>query len=177
MINQVQAQSPENKMIQFLGNCLKVAIGCLERFIKFLGNMAYIQTAIYGTVCESGKQPCLQPVPACALHLALAPGASVALTCKCKSGHNFCHSIVRAFIRLIKNIIRFSFVTLFAKLVLLMGKLGVTGAGVYVSMLCIAFIYPDPPENALPGAIPIVSRLTAHDARNGMTIRRSHRKR
>ena len=122
MINQVQAQSPENKMIQFLGNCLKVAIGCLERFIKFLGNMAYIQTAIYG--------------------------------------HNFCHSIVRAFIRLIKNIIRFSFVTLFAKLVLLMGKLGVTGAGVYVSMLCIAFIYPDPPENALPGAIPIVSRAT-----------------
>ena len=75
-------------------------------------------------------------------------------------GHNFCHSIVRAFIRLIKNIIRFSFVTLFAKLVLLMGKLGVTGAGVYVSMLCIAFIYPDPPENALPGAIPIVSRAT-----------------
>ena len=49
-----------------------------------------------------------------------------------------------------------------------MGKLGVTGAGVYVSMLCIAFIYPDPPENALPGAIPIVSRLTAHDACNGM---------
>ena len=113
------------------------------------------------------------------IYLALAPGASVALTCKCQSGHNFCHSIVRAFIRLIKNIIRFSFVTLFAKLVLLMGKLGVTGAGVYVSMLCIAFIYPDPPENALPGAIPIVSRLTAHDARNGMTIRRSaaHRKR
>ena len=125
MINQVQAQSPENKMIQFLGNCLKVAIGCLERFIKFLGNMAYIQTAIYG--------------------------------------HNFCHSIVRAFIRLIKNIIRFSSVTLFAKLVLLMGKLGVTGAGVYVSMLCIAFIYPDPPENALPGAIPIVSRAQRND--------------
>ena len=159
MINQVQAQSPENKMIQFLGNCLKVAIGCLERFIKFLGNMAYIQTAIYVS--------------------AAAPFASSfeASRAAAAQGHNFCHSIVRAFIRLIKNIIRFSFVTLFAKLVLLMGKLGVTGAGVYVSMLCIAFIYPDPPENALPGAIPIVSRLTAHDARNGMTIRRSHRTR
>ena len=43
--------------------------------------------------------------------------------------------------------------------------LGVTGAGVYVSMLCIAFIYPDPPENALPGAIPIVSE-ELHTGRN-----------
>ena len=47
-INQIQAQSPENKMIQFLGNCLKVIISCLERFIRFLGHLAYIETAIYG---------------------------------------------------------------------------------------------------------------------------------
>ena len=100
--------------IQFLGNCLKIVIGCLERFIRFLGHLAYIETAIYGT--------------------------------------GFCRSVVKAFIRLVKNVIRFSFVTLFSKLVLLLGKLLVIFGAVWVSMLCIAYIYPDPDPNTLPGA-------------------------
>lgn len=83
-ITQIQAQSPENKLIQILGNCLKVFIGCLERFIRFLGHLAYIETAIYGT--------------------------------------NFCRSLIKAFKRLIKNAIRFAFVTLFSKLVIMLGK-------------------------------------------------------
>eukprot|EP01052_Picozoa_sp_SAG31_P005039 SAG31_NODE_216_length_20053_cov_9.223815_8_plen_299_part_00 len=84
-INQVQAQSPENKLIQFLGNCLKVLVSCIERFIRFLGHVAYIETAVYGK--------------------------------------NFCSSLLRAFKRLIRNAIRFSFVTLFSKLVIFLGKL------------------------------------------------------
>ena len=48
-ISQIQAQSPENKLIQLLGNCLKVVISCVDRFVRFLGHLAYIETAIYGT--------------------------------------------------------------------------------------------------------------------------------
>ena len=92
-------------------------IGCLERFIRFLGHIAYIETAIYGT--------------------------------------NFCRSVVKAFIRLVKNVVRFSFVTLFSKLVLLLGKLLVLAGAIWVSMLSIAYIYPEPAENALPGAVPV----------------------
>jgi hypothetical protein len=121
-ITQIQAQSPENKVIQFLGNCLKVVIGCVERFIRFLGHIAYIETAIYGT--------------------------------------NFCRSVVKAFIRLVKNVIRFSFVTLFSKLVLLLGKLLTIGGAVWLAILSIAFIYPkDEDENALPGAIPVAPAI------------------
>lgn len=83
-INQIQAQSPENKLIQFLGNCLKVLVSCIERFIRFLGHVAYIETAVYGK--------------------------------------NFCSSLLRAFKRLIRNAIRFSFVTLFSKLVIFLGS-------------------------------------------------------
>ena len=68
-------------------------------------------------------------------------------------GTNFCRSVVKAFIRLVKNVIRFSFVTLFSKLVLLLGKLLTVGGAVYTCMISIAFIYPDPSENALPGAV------------------------
>ena len=79
------------------GNCLKVVISCVERFVKFLGHLAYIETAIYGT--------------------------------------NFCRSLVKAFMRLIKNVVRFAFVTLFAKLVLTLGKVLVIVASIWCSML------------------------------------------
>lgn len=120
-ITQIQAQSPENKLIQFLGNCLKVVIGCMERFIRFLGHIAYIETAIYGT--------------------------------------NFCQSVVKAFIRLVKNVVRFSFVTIFSKLVLLLGKLVTICGAVWVAIFSIAFIYPHADENAVPGAIPVAPAL------------------
>lgn len=48
MINQVQAQSPENKLIKVLGNVLKACVACVERFVRFVGHLAYIETAIYG---------------------------------------------------------------------------------------------------------------------------------
>jgi hypothetical protein len=116
-ITQIQAQSPENKVIQFLGNCLKVVISCLERFIRFLGHIAYIETAIYGT--------------------------------------NFCKSVVKAFIRLVKNVIRFSFVTLFSKLVLILGKLLTICGAVWVAVFSIAYIHPNTDDNGVPGAIPV----------------------
>jgi hypothetical protein len=59
-------------------------MGCIERFVRFLGHLVYVETAIYGT--------------------------------------NFCRSLIKAFRRLVKNIIRFSFVVLFAKLVIFLGK-------------------------------------------------------
>jgi hypothetical protein len=53
-ISQIQAQSPENKLIQLLGNCLKCVISCVDRFVRFLGHLAYIETAIYGSnFCRS----------------------------------------------------------------------------------------------------------------------------
>ena len=41
MISQIQAQSPENKIIKIGGEILKIAIACLERFIRFVGHIAY----------------------------------------------------------------------------------------------------------------------------------------
>ena len=115
VITQIQNQSPENKMIQILGSCLKVVVGCIERFIRFLGQLAYIETAIYGT--------------------------------------NFCRSLLKAFIRLVKNVVRFAFVTLFSKLVLFLGKIGVIVSSVWCSMLAME-LAPERPKN-VSASIPI----------------------
>lgn len=121
MITQVQAQSPENKVVKFLGNILKAVVGCLERFIRFLGHLAYIETAIYGTA--------------------------------------FCRSLLKAFVRLVKNVIRFAFVTLFSKLVLFLGKIGVIIASVWWCILWMQFT-PDRPNN-VSASIPIAPLVLA----------------
>eukprot|EP01044_Picomonas_judraskeda_P000802 COSAG03_NODE_39_length_17408_cov_16.363972_6_plen_190_part_00 len=56
--------------------------------------------------------------------------------------------------RLLKNVVRFSFVTLFSKLVLIIGILMTVGGAVWVALFCIHLIYPGPDPNALPGAVP-----------------------
>ena len=111
MVNQMQAQAPENKMIQLLGKCLKLLIMCVEKFIRFMGHLAYIETAIYGT--------------------------------------NFCHSLYKAVKALVKNVVRFSFVTLFSKLVLILGKLLVVAAALGLAILCLPLLKSD---NFLEGA-------------------------
>ena len=115
IITQIQAQSPENKLIKILGNCLKVVVGCVDRFVRFLGHLAYIETAIYGS--------------------------------------NFCRSILRAFIRLVKNIVRFVFVTLFAKLVLFLGKVLIIVASVYCSTIAME-IAPRENKDGTPTGLP-----------------------
>ena len=69
-------------------------------------------------------------------------------------GTSFCRSVVKAFVRLLKNVVRFSFVTLFSKLVLIIGILMTVGGAVWVALFCIHLIYPGPDPNALPGAVP-----------------------
>jgi choline transporter-like protein 2/4/5 len=42
MINQLQAQASENKMVQFLLKALKVCILCVEKFVRFMGHLACV---------------------------------------------------------------------------------------------------------------------------------------
>ena len=106
-INQVQAQSPENKVIKVLGNVLKVVVSCVERFVRFVGHLAYIETAIYG--------------------------------------NNFCHALFKAVKALARNVVRFSFVALFSKLVLTLGKILVVVSAVGLSNILIEnFKTPSP---------------------------------
>lgn len=93
-IQQVMAQSPENKVIQLLGACLICVVNCVERLIRFLGKLAYIEIAIYGM--------------------------------------NFCTGIYSASKRLIKNMVRFSFLSVFAHLMIFMGKVGVVVGTVFI---------------------------------------------
>ena len=93
-INQVMQQSPENKVIQVLGHCLICLISCIEKFIRFLGKLAYIECAIYGV--------------------------------------NFCTGIYSASKRLLKNILRFSFLSVFAHIMIFLGKLGVVAVTVFI---------------------------------------------
>jgi choline transporter-like protein 2/4/5 len=86
-INQVMAQSPENKVIQVLGKCLICVVHCIEKFVRFLGKLAYIEVAIYGV--------------------------------------NFCTGIYNASKRLLKNILRFAFLSVFAHLMVFLGKVAV----------------------------------------------------
>lgn len=95
MIQQVMAQSPENKIIKFLGHALICVVNCIEKLIRFLGKIAYIECAIYG--------------------------------------HNFCTGIYMAAKRLIKNIVRFSFLAVFAHLMIFMGKIGTVILSVFIS--------------------------------------------
>ena len=48
-----------------------------------------------------------------------------------------------------------SFVTIFSKLVLVLGKLLTICGAVWIAVFSIAYIYPDPDKNSVPGAIPI----------------------
>jgi hypothetical protein len=83
-IQQVMAQSPENKVVQLLGACLICVVNCVEKLIRFLGKLAYIECAIYGV--------------------------------------NFCTGIYSASKRLIKNMVRFSFLSVFAHITIFLGK-------------------------------------------------------
>ena len=96
-IQQVMAQSPENKVVQLLGACLICIVNCVEKLIRFLGKLAYIECAIYGV--------------------------------------NFCTGIYSASKRLIKNMVRFSFLSVFAHLMIFMGKAGVVAGTVFVCEL------------------------------------------
>ena len=87
MIKQVMAQSPENAVVKLMGHLLMCVVHCVEKFIQFIGHLAYIEVAIYGK--------------------------------------NFCSAVIRASKRLLKNMVRFTFVTFFAKLLILMGKAGI----------------------------------------------------
>ena len=100
LIQQAQAQSPENKLVKILAGVLKCLVACVEKFVKFLGCLAFIQTSIYGS--------------------------------------SFCPSLWKAFKRLLKNVVRFSFVTLFSKFALLLGKVGVVLFGAWLSVTIIA---------------------------------------
>ena len=115
MINQVQAQSPDNKMIKILGNVLKVCVSCVERFVRFVGHLAYIETAIYG--------------------------------------NNFCHSVYKAVQALARNAVRFSFVALFSKLVLTLGKVIVVAVALGLSNLLIDNFKSPSPDEAVCAAI------------------------
>lgn len=84
-VNQLQAQATENKIVQFLLRALKYVILCVEKFVRFMGHLAYIEVAIWGKT--------------------------------------FCSGLLTAVKLLAKNIVRFSFVTLFSKLVLILGKI------------------------------------------------------
>ena len=71
--------------MQFALKALKWVILCVEKFIRFMGHLAYIEVAIWGKT--------------------------------------FCGSLLTAVKLLAKNVVRFSFVTLFSKLVLILGKI------------------------------------------------------
>ena len=95
-------------MIQFLGNCLKVVIGCMERFIRFLGHIAYIVSMIF--IRFSLKIHDFAPFWAeSGLHFRLILERFLGdfgrlLTQETAIyGTNFCRSVVKAFIRLVKN--------------------------------------------------------------------------
>jgi hypothetical protein len=93
-IQQVMAQSPENKIVKFLGTCLICMVNCVEKLIRFLGKLAFIEVSIYGV--------------------------------------NFCTGVYSAAKRLISNIIRFSFLAVFAHLMIFLGKIGVTAGSTYI---------------------------------------------
>lgn len=99
-INMVMQQSPENKVIQVLGKCLLCVVSCIEKFVRFLGKLAYIEVAIYGV--------------------------------------NFCTGIYNASKRLLKNIIRFSFLSVFAHIMIFLGKCGVIAGTVIVCNILIS---------------------------------------
>jgi hypothetical protein len=94
VIKQVVAQSPENKVVQLLGAALVCVVNCVEKLIRFLGKLAYIECAIYGV--------------------------------------NFCTGVYSASKRLIKNMVRFSFLSVFAHLMIFLGKLGVVAGTVLI---------------------------------------------
>eukprot|EP01048_Picozoa_sp_COSAG05_P034383 COSAG05_NODE_14343_length_399_cov_1.376667_1_plen_133_part_11 len=92
-------QSPENKLILMLGHCLIFCVGCIEKFVRFLGKLAFIECAIYGG--------------------------------------NFCTGIYKASKRLLKNIVRFSFLSVFAHIMIFLGKCGVVGCTILICNMII----------------------------------------
>ena len=115
MISQVQAQSPDNKVIKVLGNVLKICVSCVERFIRFVGHLAYIETAIYG--------------------------------------NNFCHSVYKAVQALARNAVRFSFVAVFSKLVLTLGKAIVVAVALGLAHVLMDYFKSPSPDEAYCAAI------------------------
>ena len=115
-IKQVMAQSPENKVVQMLGAALVCVVNCVEKLIRFLGKLAYIECAIYGV--------------------------------------NFCTGIYSASKRLITNMVRFSFLSVFAHLMIFLGKLGVVAGTV---LICEAMMTSEDSSAALnPPYAPLV---------------------
>eukprot|EP01048_Picozoa_sp_COSAG05_P014679 COSAG05_NODE_1683_length_4285_cov_2.403727_3_plen_844_part_00 len=98
-INQIMSQSPENKIIMFFGHCLIFCVSCIEKFVRFLGKLAFIECAIYGG--------------------------------------NFCTGIYKASKRLLKNIVRFSFLSAFAHIMIFLGKCGVVGCTILICNMII----------------------------------------
>ena len=113
-INQVMAQSPENKVIKFLGAFLLCVVHCIEKFVRFLGKLAYIEVAIYG--------------------------------------HNFCTGIYCAAKRLIKNILRFSFLAIFAHLMIFMGKIATVAGSTYICFVMMSLTRDPANDFAVPVA-------------------------
>lgn len=101
-INQLQAQATENKAVQYALKALKVIILCIEKFVRFMGHLAYIEVAIWGKT--------------------------------------FCGGLLTAVKLLAKNVVRFSFVTLFSKLVLILGKILIVVAALGLSYLMLPFM-------------------------------------
>jgi hypothetical protein len=97
VVNQLQAQATENKAVQFALKALKWCILCVEKFIRFMGHLAFIEVAIWGKT--------------------------------------FCGGLLTAVKLLAKNVVRFSFVTLFSKLVLILGKLLIVASALGASYL------------------------------------------
>lgn len=102
IVNQLQAQATENKAVQFALKVLKVVILCVEKFIRFMGHLAYIEVAIWGK--------------------------------------NFCGGLLTAVKLLAKNVVRFSFVTLFSKLVLILGKILIVVSSLVASYTLLPFL-------------------------------------
>lgn len=100
-VNQLQAQASENKAVQFALKALKYIILCVEKFIRFMGHLAYIEVAIWGKT--------------------------------------FCGGLLTAVKLLAKNVVRFSFVTLFSKLVLILGKLLIVVSALGVSYVLLPY--------------------------------------
>ena len=117
MVSQVMQQSPENKLIQWLGRCLIAAIHCVDKFVRFLGSLAYIEVAIYNV--------------------------------------SFCKGIVTASKRLLTNIVRFSFVTVFSKVVVFLGKVLVVGGNTAVCAWIIMYTASANEKNKVKLSLPI----------------------
>ena len=117
VVDQVMAQSPENKVIKAMGVCLLLCVNCIEKFIRYLGQLAYIEVAIYG--------------------------------------HNFCTAIYCAAKRLLKNMLRFAFLVVFAKLMVFIGKLGTVAASTYLCFL-IMTESRDPSASSHVPVVPLV---------------------